>query len=155
MNRLDDVLRYPQDTTYRDARTSASDDRRLKLSGQVELRDVTFGYSPLEKPLIEDFNLSIEPGQRVALVGGSRPRQVDGRQARLRPLRAVERRGAVRRRAARRSCRGDLLANSLGVVDQEVFLFGGTIQRERDDVGRDDPATARRPSAAATPPSTR
>ena len=38
------------------------------VSGAVEIRDVKFSYIP-EKPLIEDFNLSVQPGQRVAIVG--------------------------------------------------------------------------------------
>ena len=38
------------------------------VSGAVEIRDVKFSYTP-EKPLIEDFNLSVQPGQRVAIVG--------------------------------------------------------------------------------------
>ncbi|MDE0421694.1 MAG: ATP-binding cassette domain-containing protein [Gammaproteobacteria bacterium] len=45
--------------------------RRLRLSGRLELRDVTFGYRPHHEPIIEGFSLSLEPGQRIALVGPS------------------------------------------------------------------------------------
>ncbi len=43
----------------------------IKLSGEFELRDVCFSFSPLDPPFIENFSLQLIPGKRVALVGGS------------------------------------------------------------------------------------
>lgn len=69
--RVDDVMEYPEEVGSR--RDGADEDLEdaQKLSGSVELRHVTFGYSRSANPLIEDFSLSLAPGQRVALVGGS------------------------------------------------------------------------------------
>ena len=67
MNSLDDVLRYPTDKRCSDQTRPASS----RLSGDVELVNITFGYSRLQPPLIEDFSLRLDPGMRVALVGGS------------------------------------------------------------------------------------
>jgi NHLM bacteriocin system ABC transporter peptidase/ATP-binding protein len=127
MNRLDDVIRYPPDTQYEQTREKLKfEGNQIKLSGHVELRDITFGYSPLDKPLIEGFNLSVAPGRRVALVGGSGSGKstvakiVSGL---YKPWKGeVLFDGIPRERLPR-----DLIANSLSVVDQEVFLFGGTV----------------------------
>ena len=72
MERVEDVMRYECDVPEEaeDDVASLSLDRE-KLRGQVDLEGVAFGYSPLEPPLIEGFDLHLEPGQWVALVGGS------------------------------------------------------------------------------------
>ena len=74
MNRLDDVLKYPVDEVYSvetDCPRGFDEEFPEKLSGYIEIRDLSFGYSILEPPLINNFNLSLKPGSRVALIGGS------------------------------------------------------------------------------------
>lgn len=68
LNRLDDVLNYRVDPQVAQL---VSSEGSIKLAGHLELKDITFGYSPLSSPLVENFNLSLKPGGRVALVGSS------------------------------------------------------------------------------------
>ena len=42
---------------------------RRRLDGRLELRNITFGYSPNEPPLLENLSVTLEPGMRVAFVG--------------------------------------------------------------------------------------
>ena len=70
MERVEDVMRYPTDPAFSD--TPLSDDADYsKLSGEVELKNVTFGYSRLGEPLIRDFSMHVKRGSRVAFVGPS------------------------------------------------------------------------------------
>jgi ABC-type bacteriocin/lantibiotic exporter with double-glycine peptidase domain len=71
VNRLDDVLRYPTDPRATAEASEADLANADKLSGKLELRGITFGYSRLADPLLKDFSLELEPGARVALVGPS------------------------------------------------------------------------------------
>src|SRR5207248_4146371 len=72
MNRLDDVTKYPVDSQVEgDLASPSLTAQTARLAGRLEFRNVTFGYSRLTEPLIEDFNLKLQPGDRVALVGGS------------------------------------------------------------------------------------
>lgn len=68
VTRVEDVSRHPQDPRYTD---TASGDSRQKLTGEVELKGVSFGYSPLVKPLIEDFSFHLYSGESIAFVGQS------------------------------------------------------------------------------------
>ena len=71
MERIEDVMKYPTDKLCEQASEAGENDTYAKLSGNVELRNVTFGYSRLGEPLIRDFNLTLTPGKRIALVGMS------------------------------------------------------------------------------------
>lgn len=71
MERIQDVMEYPEEEKYRQDMEVDEDVEYGKLQGNVELRNVTFGYSRLEEPLVSDFSISIKQGQRIALVGAS------------------------------------------------------------------------------------
>ena len=121
--RLDDVLRCERDWL---SSTAPDVPAVARGAGRLSLREVSFGYSSLEPPLIEDFSLDVAPGQWVALVGASgsgkstlgklitglfEPRtgsiDVDGRSLRV----------WGRQR----------LSTIVGSVDQDIRLFKGTI----------------------------
>jgi ABC-type bacteriocin/lantibiotic exporter with double-glycine peptidase domain len=70
MERIEDVMSYKPDVTNDES--LISDDADFdKLSGNIEMKNITFGYSPLGEPLLKDFSISIKGGQRIALVGSS------------------------------------------------------------------------------------
>lgn len=127
LDRLDDVLDNPQDPLLTEPPDDKTHSSLTPLSGQVELKDITFGYSPAEPPLIEGFSLKLKPGQRVALVGGSGSGK--STLAKLMTGLLVPQSGTVlyddvplfdlpRRLATR----------DIASVDQECILFAGTIR---------------------------
>jgi ATP-binding cassette subfamily C protein len=98
-----------------------------KLTGDLQLKSVSFGYSPLEPPLIEEFSVTLAPGARIALVGPSGcgkstvAKLVAGLNGAWSGEILLD--GEPRNQISRR-----VLANSLAVVDQEVTLFEGSIR---------------------------
>ncbi len=125
MERIEDVLQYSDDPYVREAELSDDMDYR-KLMGTVDMKNVTFGYSPLADPLIRDFSMHVEPGSRVAFVGASgcgkstlaklisglyRPWSgeilFDGR-----PIGEIDR---------------SIFTGSVAVVDQEITLFEDSV----------------------------
>jgi ABC-type bacteriocin/lantibiotic exporter with double-glycine peptidase domain len=72
MERIEDVMQYPSDVCHENKKDTRDENvSYAKLKGNIELKNVTFGYSRLGNPLIRDFNLTLRPGERVALVGAS------------------------------------------------------------------------------------
>ncbi|NEO89343.1 MAG: NHLP family bacteriocin export ABC transporter peptidase/permease/ATPase subunit [Moorea sp. SIO3G5] len=135
INRIDDVLQNPIDEeatrqTHQFARPINNDaltSDSFKLQGHVEFRNISFGYSRLESSLIEDFNLIIKPGQRIALVGtsGSGKSTI----AKLACGLYVPWEGEILFDGIPRSqIPRAVLANSLAMVEQDIFLFAGTIR---------------------------
>ena len=129
MERVEDVMDHPEDPVIeaqRSARPAAGEQDYSKLAGDVELRNVTFGYSQLDEPLLKDFSLTIKRGGSVALVGPSgcgkstvgklitglyRPWSgqilIDGR-----PIESIDR---------------DVFCASLAMVDQDIVIFEDTV----------------------------
>ena len=71
MERVDDVMKYPTDPIAATEEEIDEDADYDKLSGEVELKNITFGYSKLDDPLIEDFSMKMTTGSTVAFVGAS------------------------------------------------------------------------------------
>lgn len=70
MERIEDVLHYPAGLSIEEPDPSLLRGAE-KLSGELKLENVTFGYSPLDEPLIRDFSLDVKAGAMIALVGFS------------------------------------------------------------------------------------
>lgn len=123
MDRMNDVMEYPDDRVFDESPASGESH---KLTGNVEIRGLTFGYSPLDEPIIRNFSLSVAPGRSVAIVGRSGCGKstvsklisglytpwsgeilFDGK-----PMREI---------------RKSVFRASLAVVDQDVILFEDTV----------------------------
>ncbi|HEX9944653.1 MAG TPA: NHLP family bacteriocin export ABC transporter peptidase/permease/ATPase subunit [Thermoanaerobaculia bacterium] len=128
MNRLDDVLRYRIDPAVDSGPGEVpAAGEPVKLAGFLELRNVSFGYSRLDPPLIEGLSLTLRPGSRVALVGGSG----SGKSTIARLVTGLYRpwEGEILFDGRSRSeVPPGVLTNSLAAVDQNVFLFEGTVR---------------------------
>ena len=124
MERVEDVMEYPEDEAVREHETEETE--LSKLKGNLELKNITFGYSRLEKPLIEDFSLTLKTGQRVALVGSSG----SGKSTVSKLVSGLYQpwSGEILFDGKPRSAYPrDVVAGSLAVVDQDIIMFEDTI----------------------------
>jgi ABC-type bacteriocin/lantibiotic exporter with double-glycine peptidase domain len=130
LNRVEDVLRYEPDPQVPAKIATFGEvppDMPAELSGYLELRNLTFGYSRLDAPLIEGFSLTLEPGSRVALVGasGSGKSTIAKLVSGLYPPWEGE---ILFDGQPRANVPHDLLTSSLAMVDQDISLFEGTVK---------------------------
>ncbi|MFE9012818.1 NHLP family bacteriocin export ABC transporter peptidase/permease/ATPase subunit [Streptomyces cyaneofuscatus] len=131
--RLRDVESFPVDPLY--SRDEPEPGTR-RLTGHVTLEDLTFGYSPLDKPLLTGFSLTVGPGRQIALVGGSG----SGKSTVSRLISGLYTpwEGTIRIDGQRlEDIPRGALAASVSFVDQDIFLFEGTV---RDNVALWDPS---------------
>jgi ATP-binding cassette subfamily C protein len=130
LNRLDDVLGNALDieVTQEEHRKIPNPKSQIpNLKGYIELRNITFGYSHIDPPLIENFHLSLQPGQRIALVGASG----SGKSTLAKLICGLYQpwEGEILLDGIPRSeIEREVLASSLSLVEQDIFLFGGTVR---------------------------
>lgn len=125
LDKVNDVLRYQRDEVF--SRPETSEGEKLSLEGELELRDITYGYSPLGEPLLDGFALHVKPGCRVALVGrsGSGKSTVAKIAAGLlKPWKGEILFDGKPASSYSRNC----LENSVSIVDQDIVMFSGTVR---------------------------
>ncbi|NJR52002.1 MAG: NHLP family bacteriocin export ABC transporter peptidase/permease/ATPase subunit [Leptolyngbyaceae cyanobacterium CSU_1_3] len=128
--RLDDVLKNESDPLVKlqlSSRGASQVITQPKLEGYLEIRNLTFGYSRTAPPLIENFNVSLKPGQRVALVGGSG----SGKSTIAKLVAGLYQpwSGEILFDGKRREeIPRIVLVNSLAMVEQDVLLFSGSVR---------------------------
>ncbi|MCY3822876.1 MAG: cysteine peptidase family C39 domain-containing protein [Nitrospinae bacterium] len=150
MQRLEDISKTDEDPVFSrrspESESIATFNGRLQLAGQLELRDVTFGFNKSRPPLIKDFNLAIKPGQRVAVVGPSG----SGKSTLARLVSGVYPPwsgeilfdGHLRDQVPE-----EVLRQSISMVDQEIVLFTASL---RDNITLWNPAVPDEVLFAAT-----
>lgn len=128
MGRIDDVLNYEVDNQFREKEEgNQNQDINNKLIGYFEMKNVTFGYNNTVPALIENFNLKLKPGNRVALVGGSGSGKSTVAKIASGLYEPWE--GEVLLDGKNRTTiPRHVITESLAVIDQEVMVFNGTIK---------------------------
>ena len=124
MERIQDIMKYEPDTVYEE--TVQEGKEYAKLEGSVSLKNLTFGYSRLAEPLIKDFSLDAEPGEKIAIVGASGC----GKSTIAKLISGLYQpwEGEILLGGQKISkIDKDVLTGSLAVVDQKIVMFEDTI----------------------------
>ncbi|MCB0481323.1 MAG: NHLP family bacteriocin export ABC transporter peptidase/permease/ATPase subunit [Flavobacteriales bacterium] len=130
MNRIDDVMQSDVDKQVGRAVKVTEENLEIvstKLEGYVEFKNITFGYSKVAPPLIENFSLKINPGERIAFVGGSGSGKSTLAKLMIGFYEPWE--GEILFDGKPRSeWPRQVMNNSLSMVSQEIFLYEGSVR---------------------------
>ena len=124
MSRVEDIMKYEEDGKFKETQKVPM---TMKLEGVVDLEDISFGYSILEKPLVEGFNFHLNSGSSIAFVGASGcgkstvSKIVSGLYL---PWGGEVRMDGV----PVENIPKEILSSSISTVSQEITLFSGTIK---------------------------
>ena len=124
MSRVEDIMNYEEDGKFKETETVPM---AMKLQGNVELDNIAFGYSILDKPLVEGFNFSLDSGKSIAFVGASGcgkstvSKIVSGLYL---PWDGEVRMDGIPMQQIPK----EILSSSISTVSQEITLFSGTIK---------------------------
>ena len=125
MERVDDVMSYPEDPSFRTREKTAE---YQKLSGAIELKNITFGYSRLGKPQVTDFSMTVKPGQKIAFVG----RTGCGKSTLAKLISGLYRpwSGSITFDGVPlEDIDRDVFTGSVSVIDQDITLFEDTVSQ--------------------------
>ena len=123
MERVDDVMEYPDDPAITVDPTVT---KLEKLRGNVEINNLTFGYSRLEKPVIQNFSMKLKTGDRVAIVGSSG----SGKSTMSKLISGLYQPWSgeiIFDGRKREEYPREVITGSIAVVDQDIILFEDTI----------------------------
>jgi ABC-type bacteriocin/lantibiotic exporter with double-glycine peptidase domain len=124
--RIEDVMHYDTDVNDDIPLHGENDAGAAKLTGHIEMENVTFGYSKLSPPLIKNFSMTLKQGSKVAFVGSSGC----GKSTLVKLLSGLypQWEGEVKFDGKSiKEIRRDIFTASVAVVDQDIILFEDTI----------------------------
>ena len=126
MSRLNDINEYENDDKFKDFDSKVLMEK-IKLDGYIEVKDMEFGYSILENPLIKNFSFKIQPGRSIAFVGpsGSGKSTISKVVSGLYQPWSGE---ILFDGVNKKRIFPEILNNSISVVSQDIVLFSGTIK---------------------------
>lgn len=123
MERIEDVMLYKTDI---EEDFGDNVGNLAKLNGDVELKNITFGYSKLAPPIIKDFSMKVKAGEKIAIVG----RSGSGKSTIAKLICGLYKpwQGKILfDDKPRDEYKREVLIGSIGVVDQDINLFEGSI----------------------------
>lgn len=124
LDRVEDIMKYQEDVKFVEEEKQPL---QMKLLGDIELTDISFGYNILEAPLVENFDFRLRSGSSIAFVGasGSGKSTVSKICSGL----YLPWTGEIRMDGVPvQQIPAEVLASSIATVSQSITIFSGTVR---------------------------